>query len=77
MEEIKLSDKSMGIVKTMVKDTFKEALDQAYCYIIDVTNKQGFIMEAKVLYGDGTRFPLLTLAGFKIAYDQAKEDIKF
>jgi hypothetical protein len=45
-------------------------------YIIAVSKKQGFLMSKGDLYGDGTRFPLLTRQGFNLCYECVEEAFK-
>lgn len=55
----------------------QKAIGIAYDYILEVTDKQGHLMPLKTLYGDGSRFKPLTLAGFREVYNQIKIRYKY
>ena len=41
---------------------------EALNYIADVFNKQGFIIDCRVLFGDGSRWKNLKYSGFETVY---------
>ena len=50
----------------------EKAINDAYDYIVAVTEKQGYLMDFNIIYGDGTRFTPLRRAGVYLIYDQVK-----
>ena len=50
----------------------EKAINDAYDYIVAVTEKQGYLMDFNIIYGDGTRFTPLRRAGVYLIYDQIK-----
>lgn len=52
------------------------ALSKAYDYIVDIRIKQGRFLDAKTLYGDGTRFLPLSLKGFELMLNDIKLMVK-
>ena len=50
----------------------EKAINDAYDYIVAVTEKQGYLMDFNIIYGDGTRFTPLRRAGVYLIYNQIK-----
>lgn len=48
------------------------ALIKAYEHIVDNCTAQGRVLDAKTLYGDGTRFLPLTLKDFELMLNDIK-----
>lgn len=55
----------------MNTQTIDPRAEKAVDYILAVTRKQGYLMDAKTLYGDGSRFGL-TFKGFELAWESVK-----
>ena len=49
---------------------------EALNYIADVFNKQEFIVDCKVLYGDGSRWKNIKYSGFETVYNVVLKEIK-
>ena len=58
--------------KSSLQPAQEQAVKSAIEYIDNVTKKQGYIMPANNLYGDGSRFPGLTRKGFEAVYNDYK-----
>ena len=62
--------------KMNTPDIKQKALEDCIDYIITVSKKQGFLMPKGILYGDGTRFPLLSRQGFNLCWECVEETFK-
>lgn len=75
IEDIKPAEPSADESKTMTEDQ-RKSVSNAIDYIQIVTQKQGYLIPANDLYGDGTKFPGLTRKGFNAVYDDYKSTIE-